>query len=98
MNERVFAGTTGRAATARRRALLALGGAGLSALVRPSLTTAAKKGNKTCNSRKTCNKEKKQCREAVQESCGTSQGCLDSFLPCCASCKVGEQVRCLVQP
>ena len=85
MTERVLAGV------AARRALLALGGAGLaSALVWPEAAPAAKRAKKKCN------KEKKQCREAVQQRCAENQNCLDSFLQCCDTCKVGQGVICVL--
>jgi hypothetical protein len=89
MNERVFAGTTSRAATARRRVLLALGGAGLVAVAQPSLSTAAGKAKKRCS------KDKKRCRQVVENKC-VDQNCVDMLLPCCATCNVGTGVVCVL--
>jgi hypothetical protein len=92
MNPRVFDAVTLRAAVgSRRRTLLLLGGAGIAATFgRPTIAPAAKKAKKKCN------KEKNQCRQAVQERCGENQSCLDSFLQCCDTCKVGQGVICAI--
>ena len=92
MDKRVVDALTRNAgASTHRRSLLMLGGAGLAAaLTSPSLTMAAKKAKKRCN------KEKNQCREAVQEFCEENENCLDSFLQCCDTCKVGQGVDCVL--
>jgi hypothetical protein len=57
-------------------------------VARPSAITAAGEA------RKRCNKEKNQCRRIIEAECNGDQGCLENFLPCCATCKVGVGVIC----
>lgn len=80
--------------TPRRRALLTLGGAGLAAAVAGGSAVSADK-----KSKKRCTKQKKQCRNLIQDFCAESmseQSCLDALLPCCGRCNIKAAVACTI--
>lgn len=96
MDSRAF-DTVARSAAelAPRRSLLLLGGASLAAALAGSRVANAARSK----AKKKCGKQKKQCRQFVQNFCagGTDeQGCLDLVLPCCQSCKVKAGVLCVL--
>lgn len=97
------AGSQGSAWADRRRALLAMGGAGLlAAFAGHSTAEAKKKKNKNKNkNKKKCNKEKNQCTSQVETFCvqfeEETPECEAALLPCCATCNVAVGVICVAE-
>ncbi|MFN8662201.1 MAG: DUF892 family protein [Thermomicrobiales bacterium] len=92
-----FDDVTRMSGTDRRRAMLALGAAGLASVVAGSFGASAKQsaGKKA---KKKCNKQKKACQEDLVIFCaqfgGGAQECLAALTPCCASCNLSDAVLC----
>lgn len=92
MNERRFDDVARASAALPRRRSLLLGGAGLAAALAGGSGAGADK-----KAKKSCKKQKKQCRNLIQNFCagGSEEDlCLDALLPCCASCKLKAGVSC----
>lgn len=90
--------TIARAAGAdRRRAMLALGAAGLAmTLAQPRAAWAGKAGKKA---RKKCKRQIATCTDQVTAYCAQTAEptvCQDVLLPCCASCHVADGVMCVL--
>lgn len=89
----------------RRTSLTSLGAAVIGMALTAPAPAAGKQGKhcrKSCRKkrRKQCRKEKKQCRRAVREICEpfpATEECHALILPCCATCKVADTLRCIIE-
>jgi hypothetical protein len=107
MNDNTFASITRHAAVtvSRRMSLLALGGAGLTAVAAPTMAaptmaapTMAAGGKAGKKAMKLCRRQREQCRAFFVERCQGSQNCLEALLPCCelfAKCSVAAGIECV---
>ena len=90
---RQLLGTSG----SRRRALHALGAAGVRTVLAGSASASAKQtaGKKA---RKKCARQQQECRAKVPAFCvqfdADAQFCVDAMLPCCDTCDVATNVIC----
>lgn len=80
----------------RRASLVALGGAAVTAVLRPSAASAGKVAKKV---KRTCKRQIGQCQSSVASFCaGAPAGCEEAMAPCCASfkgCKAGAVYACI---
>jgi len=80
----------------RRTSLIALGGAALSVVARPSPARAGKAGKKA---KKKCKRQIGQCESSIATVCsGGPAGCEEVLAPCCSSfknCKAGAAYQCI---
>jgi hypothetical protein len=102
MNDSTFDSITRHAAVtvSRRMSLLALGGAGLTAVAAPTMAapTMAAGGKAGKKAMKLCRRQREQCRAFFVERCQGSQNCLEALLPCCelfAKCSVAAGIECV---
>ena len=87
------------AASNRRRALFALGTAGIAAAFAGAASTSAKQspGKKR---KKRCNKQKQECTTQVTAFCastGEVTTCQNALLPCCVTCDLPTAMVCAAQ-
>jgi hypothetical protein len=84
------------AAMPRRRSLLSLGGAVVSAAVGSPARAAGRKAGK--QARKRCKKQQEECRGFFTERCQGNELCEQAFIPCCedfARCDAGAAMECI---
>jgi hypothetical protein len=97
MTGHAFDTVTRTVATDRRRAVLALGAAGLAATLVPSRDAAAKQsaGKKR---KKRCKKQKQACLTQVTTFCAQFNEdaplCQTAVFPCCETCDLATGVIC----
>lgn len=82
----------------RRRALLALGTAGLASFAGSVGASAKQSASK--KRKKKCNKQKQACTTQVTAFCATTGEavtCQNALLPCCATCDLPTAMVCAAQ-
>jgi hypothetical protein len=81
----------------RRRAMLALGAAGLASSL-PEMSGAFAKESAGKKRKKKCTREKQSCLDQVATYCApygdSAAGCRERLTPCCATCDVVSGVVC----
>jgi hypothetical protein len=97
MTEHAFDTITRTVGTDRRRAMLALGAAGLATTLAGSFGASAKPsaGKKA---KKKCAQQKQACLDGITAFCaplgGRAADCVADLTPCCATCDVSTGVIC----